>query len=52
MLEENRDYAEPVDQTAEWENPFVPAPLGDTVVMEIYVPRLLRGEEAAVKLIA
>ena len=47
MLEENRDYAEPVDRTAEWENPFVPAPLGDTVVMEQYFPPPQRGEEAA-----
>jgi len=49
MLEESRDYAEPVDQTAEWENPFVPAPLGDTVVMEFHFSPLPRGEDVPVK---
>lgn len=44
MIEETRDYVEPVDQTAEWENPFVPAPLGDTVVMEFTYER--RSDDA------
>jgi len=40
MVEDSREYAELaeiadlLDSTAEWENPFVPAPLGDTVNME------------------
>jgi hypothetical protein len=36
MTDERREQTEPVDQTAEWENPFVPAPLGDTNVMEFH----------------
>jgi len=44
-MDNSPDYAELIDQTAEWENPFVPAPLGDTVVMEMYSPHA-RGEDA------
>jgi hypothetical protein len=49
-MDNSPDYAELIDQTAEWENPFVPAPLGDTVVMDMYSPQgrapQARGEDA------
>lgn len=34
MTNDSYDYSDLLDPTVEMENPFVPAPLGDTVVME------------------
>jgi len=34
MKDDTVDYSDLLDRTVDMENPFLPAPLGDTVIME------------------